>query len=1582
MTDINWNTFKAKFNERETSAFERLCYFLFCSEFDKKKGIFRFKNQVGLETEPIEVNGVVTGFQAKYYDTRLAENKNDIIASITKAKTANPELARMLVYTNQEFGESKKKAQKKPQYLLDIEKSANKVKVEIEWRVPSQLEVQLSLPANQHMANYFFGLGKNIVDFLGEISSHSENILYPIQSEIDFHDKKIKINRQDLIESIGKATFPVLIIAGEAGSGKTALIKDYLSGNENPTYVFKATEFAVASVSELFKNFGDFFLSDFVEAHAEEKNKCIIIDSAEKLSDLKNQDPFKEFLSAMIKNGWRIIFTTRNGYLEDLTFQLSEVYRLRHEVITVTNMDLENLAILGKENGFETPVDLKLAKLICNPFYLKEYLAHYEQIGPTTDIAHFKSILWQKKILNSVFKLENIHLQREKTFLEIVKRRCEQGNLYVSANQLDNKILSLLSSDEIIQFDAIHDGYFITHDIYEEWALDKIVDRDYHSLASFPGFFNSIGTSLPIRRAFRLWLSAKLNGEIETVKPFIEGVFNANDIEVFWKDELLISILLSEYASEFFQSFEKQLLSEEKYFLKKIIFLLRTACQEIDQMIHKDSKLMENVSFDSAYLITKPKGTGWQCCIGFIYKHISTLNKNDVPLVVKLLKEWTGDNKTGQATKNAALIALHLYQQTQNEKVYYGGKIEESLVSIFLSCAREIKDELKSLVQHLLDSPDDDRHIKNDDVLESILTVEHNAVEFYTALPEETLALAKKFWHQRAVPKHPMYSSSYGAEKSFAIAERWHHGYSPASALQTPLYWTLYFSHAKSIVFFIDFMNQCVQEYAKSGYDKTIVDIDVYMNGEIVGKQFISGSLWNMYRGSGSPVTPYMLQSCHMALERYFMEVTKISDKGAVEKWLLHLLKHTRSASISAVVTSIALAYPDDFFNVAAILFENYEFVHHDNWRLNREREAESIYKIGAGLMAKDKIHELDREATLKDRQRGKSLENQILEYQFFRNSGITEEEAERRSNRIQLIIDQHYQRIADSQMEENEKTIYRLMLARVDRRKMNPKVEQKEDGFIIDFNPELAPELKKQSEDAIESRNDFMRYTSLDLWASSKFENTTRYGSYPQYDDNPSLVISEVKAIIEAYKTDTDGSFYFRNYRIPPYACAVLITHHLADLSADDLKYCKHIITEFATAPFADQYAYQISDGVEAAIHTLPFLYRHFPEERDSYDMILLLTLFDAHSLGEYKRICDYAIESIEQHLYPLYPENAIRIFKGFYTFYDRIHRIDIAAQKARYSSDATPYSRAEVIEKFINENETELESYFKNKLVFNDKDIKKVSFNGLETTFNMIPFNTKESAYLSFASTALPVLCKKLMRHEDRKERGRDWDYKMGRRFFRKAAKFLLSREKSELHKWISPFVEGFSMCEESASFLEEVILVEDKLFTYEQFWTIWESLYPKIKAIANSGDRYRSKEILHNYFLAWQYWNPDAKSWLSLKEREKHFFKKCAQEMGSHPSVLYSIAKLINEIGSGFLTDGIIWAADVLRDNHQLDSEELDTNTVYYLEVMVRKYAYLNRTKLKSDKLSREKLFTILDFLVAKASVNAYLLREDLL
>ncbi|MEK7854525.1 MAG: hypothetical protein AAB288_00420, partial [Acidobacteriota bacterium] len=143
MRETNWNNFKAKFSQREGTKFEELAYHLFLREFDlPSAGVFGYKDQTGIETEPVEINGENVGFQAKYSDNGVPTGA--IKDSLTKAKSKNPDLDRVVVYTNQEFGEGKKS--KEPEAKTGVESHAKILGLAIDWRVHKNFEALLAQP--------------------------------------------------------------------------------------------------------------------------------------------------------------------------------------------------------------------------------------------------------------------------------------------------------------------------------------------------------------------------------------------------------------------------------------------------------------------------------------------------------------------------------------------------------------------------------------------------------------------------------------------------------------------------------------------------------------------------------------------------------------------------------------------------------------------------------------------------------------------------------------------------------------------------------------------------------------------------------------------------------------------------------------------------------------------------------------------------------------------------------------------------------------------------------------------------------------------------------------------------------------------------------------------------------------------------------------------------------------------------------------------------------------------------------------------------------------------------------------------
>ena len=869
---MNWNIFRLKYDKREEWAFEQMSYLLFCSEHNNRIGLFRYKNQTGIETEPLYKDGKTIGFQSKFYTTSISANRSDIIDSINKAKATNENLDELYFYINQEFSESTTGNQKKPKYQQEIETTAENLGIEIVWRVPSHLELQLFLPENNYILDLFFNLNPNVGKLIDNIVAHNKNILKDIQTEISFNGQKIKIDRTTIIENIRKncLEYKNIIISGEGGCGKTAILKDFYLCNEKtiPICVFKANELKVSNINDVFRLAENYTLSQFIDAYKDESIKLFIIDSAEKLAEISDLDVVSNLIHELIEHRWNLIFTTRNVYLNDLSFYINEIFQIPFEVCKVSLLESDELTLIANKFRFQLPSSLSFCDRLRNLFYLKEYILHYQDINKQGNYKDFIDVLWRKRIKGTVVK-DNLHIERERCMTGIAMERCNTGRFYINADHMPQHVLYMLMQDEILGYDDPHYGYFITHDIYEEWALRKIVMRNFQNYIIVKDFFEKLGTSLPIRRAFRQWLSECLSENPQDIDKFIHESFSNNELDGFWKDELWVSVLLSDSSSLFFERFETNIISDDYKLLKRILFLLRIAC--VDRTV--------NHGFEKII----PKGLGWEDTISLIYKQRKKFLDKNINIVLPVLSNWCNYNKFGGTTRIAGLMALSIIQQTETEEHFYiHSDLEEKILKIVFDAANEIKDELRDIFDKVVANHWIGHMDPYEGLCTKILEKPYIAIELIKTLPMSVIQLCDLFWKNNR-DKEDFGYTGLGLNRMYGLTDSHKLDYFPASANQTPIKWLLKVAFDKTLDFIISFTNIAVEKYSQSEYGLKDIKVITLHIGETEVHQYASDAIWGMHRGVIGPIVPYLLQSVHMALEQTLLEIAQHHESRIVK---------------------------------------------------------------------------------------------------------------------------------------------------------------------------------------------------------------------------------------------------------------------------------------------------------------------------------------------------------------------------------------------------------------------------------------------------------------------------------------------------------------------------------------------------------------------------------------------------------------------------------------------------------------------------------------------------------------------------
>jgi hypothetical protein len=982
-------------------------------------------------------------------------------------------------------------------------------------------------------------------------------------------------------------------------------------------------------------------------------------------------------------------------------------------------------------------------------------------------------------------------------------------------------------------------------------------------------------------------------------------------------------------------------------------------------------------------LITKPKGSGWSSVIGFINAHKEELGIRYMRFILPVLDDWNRYHKRGEATKDASQIALFYFNELTKEdgRLLYGsrGDTKDQLVRTIFSGSAEIGEELKALFTEVIAKKNTSRQGRYYEIVKAALSAVTESAEVAKNLPTEVIGLAILFWS--ATPSktsglHSDYRSDI--EEYFGLAEN-HSDYYPASAFQTPIFALLQAAPQETIDFILSFTNQSIEYFAKSEFARyETKEVELFIDTITPIKQYICHRIWNIYRGT--QVAPAVLESVHMALERWLLLLAKGASSEVIESWCLYLIKNSRSASITAVVTSVVLAEPLKLYNVAQILFRTKDFFFFDTGRMQLDMNAKNTYTIchdPVGLFRNERLK------TCEDKHRSMSLEHLALHYQLFKSESEEEEEPKRRQEGVWKILDDHYAQLPGKAEETETDKTWRLYLARMDRRKMKIVSENRADKVFISFDPDIDPELKRYSETSQAKTLDAMRYTPLQLWARYKFErNENKYRDYPQYETDCQRVIAETKEIVHRLQDDeSDDKTFTLFYRgVPPCTCSVLIRDHFDQLDGEGREFCKNVILKYAAAWMQDGYNYQIGDGVEVAINVLPLLLKPFPEDRKRIKETLLLGLFDSHPMGMSQRFSDYAVGAIGKNLWREHPAHANSLFLGYLLLKPKLDVLRESMLKENHKKQIYRFSNTTVMRRFIVEHESEIEKIIANKISYEEiSALGEFDVDALVTAFLLLPSETQDITHKTFARGISQIIATKMCWREDEEK----FDYIVRHRFLEQFAHFVLQSDKEDIAKYVSPFLEKFENLREAADVFSAFISAGDVLDQYEQFWTVWEMFYPKIRELCkSSGLRSYSSRVVHNYLLAWAYWKKDVREWHSLRERDKIFLKKVAEDIGDHPAVLYSLSKLLNEIGRNFVSDGLFWISDIIQKNEWPAEKELEANTVYYLENLVRGYVLTNRHMVRTTPRLKNGVLLILNFLLERGSVTAYVLREDIL
>ena len=1409
-----------------------------------------------------------------------------------------------------------------------------------------------------------------------------------LESIKDTFDDQFNLPRESVIAQFDEVfqAHRLIILKGVEGAGKSAFAKSQLSALQRQGFkilALKADWFAKESVEDIFPTINQ-DLQDLLASLGATQQLIVLIDSLEKLLEVDTYFALKEFLQICKELPYvRLVITCRSYAYQQLIFDLHYDFPTYSFVDIPLLSDAELETVSGHFPSLVSLLENAQSRTILKrPFYLNLAIRHnviFQQNAATTELK-FRELIWEH-IVRSHSPI------RANTFEKIVIERANQMSLFARLDGLDPKSLKELVHDGVLEVDEItKDSYRPSHDIYEDIALIRYVTRAFQSKQNTEDFFVRIDGKTPAkRRCFRLWLNEALI-EPQQISGFIHDVFELQTISRFWLDELIAAILRSEYCHFFFEHNERPLLENDQALLLRFIHLLRTTCQEPDEKLIQALQDQDGQSLYQ-WIYLKPIGLGWEVIVKFIDKHFNDLSQHKSLILHLLTQDWSKKLQFGLElpveSRQAGTILLSILEEVKtcykagNDAPYSTKLINKGIELLFhLSKCFEIE------VQNLIEEANiftkkakeryqnRERHptfsldfIDEDDEDEDDETRNYHLRDFYqtiikfvlsglsnqaicVSVPELVCKVAKDQWLTNEVePEIDQYSIvDRGLE--FGLANLSDLDYFPSGIYKTPIRFLLYSHPAHALKLIVDVFNHCTEVYANSdrGKRSNIVQIEIFQADGIGAIQKGNPALWGMFRGMVE-ATDYLLESILMSLESWLLELCAINGDwadGLILTSYSYLLKYSTSVATTAVLASVAQAYPHRIKKLCFPILRVREFFKWDTHRFVRDQVPLAI---------------LDRSIPFAQAEKYKS--NQLPHRKNYLEFLVTKLQTGGFFREMNEIIDEH---LSKCQPDDKE---WKLALNRMDARKFvvdEAAIPPAENQIIL--RPVIDEDIHvfvEENEKKLEIKN---RALGITNWASALYDGKVELdAAFAKWNQ-------EFDAYQELKESEMDLGGLFLD---PTPLAATGIKYFRNQVSSEQLKWCIEMLIE------------SVKERIRGNIHHAPYSSMYLKLAIETIPETLSLDIDDELKLAVKQVIfiallylvtneSEYPFEAFRSTVWKIDSVYADACVAGMIQ-YARMYK-----QRKWFTSDS---AKAEEERKtFLEKVQVLAEQVSANEILI---DLENLSFDTCASFFlsfaiEIVPFNSNNAKYnnLLLQLFHLHIAWNNISRRERHRE---DISYEAQLQLQRYIAKFLLLQDRHIGKTFFadvldSIFSDGENVSYESIKYVAEILewmIVEQDSLQSESFWDVWEILEDRIR----TSDR---KHYVSHLFLSHQYWNSKSDSWRPLQNKSL-VMRRLVTEFGQYD--LKAVLKLLSGIGTKeLMPSGLNWLQSVLANVEDAKQELVDSNVFFYAEKLIQRTYYRYLREIKREHQLQQSFLVFLDLMVDSGSSLAFIVRERLI
>jgi hypothetical protein len=1440
------------------------------------------------------------------------------------------------------------------------------------------------LPEGLRQRHSSFGSNEN--QALRALRDHSTFIVDGIRSTIGdkFHLRRGRLV-QKVIEQLESTQ--VVLVSGPAGSGKSGIAKDVLGilAQDHFAFSFRAEEFAHPHFDEtLQKNQIPATAALLGAILASQGRKVLLVESVERLLEASTRDAFTDLLTLVIRDkSWRLVLTCRDYSADLVRTCFLESANIGHSVVIVPELSDEELEeVKATYPTLVRPLaDAALRRLLRNPYILDKALQiPWSEKRPLPQSEReFRSLFWQRIVRINDHIAGGMPRRRDETFVQIALRRARELTMFASCDHLDAEVVDALRGDSLV-VSSPHSNVMVApaHDILEDWAILQWIDEQ-HAMheGSMLELSTSIGTYPAVRRTYRKWVSELVERDTETANRVFEAIVHEGGLPAQFRDDTLVSLLRSSASAAFLAGHSTELFANDKQLLRRVIHLLRVACVTTPTWL--DSTATQGSLFNI------PDAPSWAYVLALVHRNLELFISDDCELLLGFIEDWargvSPQNPYPEGADSAVVIA---YWLLPNFDDYDSEKLRKRSLKVIAKVPNVDRAHFTALLQGTRD--EDERDRLSEEFREIIFEdVEGNPAA--RDIPEVIIPAAKNYLleSEDGFRQHQGFYSPIGLESLFGI-KYIRIQFFPPSAYRGP-FLNLLRAHPRiGLDFFIAVFNHSIDWYAHPRMKDDAVEppfqlLLTFADGT-AKNQWYNARLWNMYRGFS--VGPYVLQSLLMALERWLLEYAD-ARPGELDDILLNILHKSDSAALTAVVASVATAFPHSAGETLLVLLRSKVYILLDRGRLAMEFNPVSrIRGLSFRNDPNNVFYEEERKESDALPQRHRDLEIAISNLQL----GPL-------APRVHEILDRYRHEMPPVEQQNEDDRIWRLAMHRMDLRQYDIAEDSSEvpnapEGHIspekdhkyIRLEPkDLEPDVKEMVDKNTTQLHAVGNRNALLVWGMKIF-NKEESSTYDPTHWRQMLQLARAADVGDESLTEYDLGRGGDSY-----VAVVCVRDHWEDMSQEERYWCVEVICSEVERegdrwePLARMQLFSMSSDRPCA-WVVPLLLGKELDDEARSKVCRSLVVAMTHAINE---VHSYAASGIGQHLWIIDRKLALRCTNA-------LAMEAMFVQKTFNTEIGKPMSKR----RQINEIETEAASiirqrFFESGGIPDDacQKFDPTQWFGAEYNIDILTI-LGQARNESVAVAAFEQLGHTLVKWWDEDDdRRRDRSHDRPERNYETESKlttllenFLLKTTPMDAAMIIKPIVDAIDRHPDKIYWiLMGLIGNEDQQPNTEIFWSLWKLFADKVLHAAwlerIDHEHTIGKEMVSAIFLG-SWWNEDVRHWKSLEGHAGNIHA-LFDALPASSTVMDDYLRFLYYIGGESLPEAFNRIASRLQEG---DAKQMlrKGNTVFLLEVLLQRYVYGRPQELKRQDNLRKSVLFLLDVLVEHGSSAAFRMRDD--